>query len=89
MNEGCGRVLKRFWEGFGKVLERFWKDFGRVLERFWMEFEKIWGRKADHDYGDHGHVNREVLIIGRVVGWSGGIPKSLPCGENGELPGPF
>ena len=26
-------------------------------------------------------IDREVLIIGRVVGWSGGVPKSLTSGE--------
>ena len=26
-------------------------------------------------------MDGEVLIIGRVVGWSGGVPKSLPCGH--------
>ena len=26
-------------------------------------------------------MDGEVLIIGRVVGWSGGVPKSLTCGE--------
>ena len=26
-------------------------------------------------------IDREVLIIGKVVGWSGGVPKGLPCGE--------
>ena len=25
-------------------------------------------------------MDGEVLIIGRVVGWSGGVPKSLPSG---------
>ena len=25
-------------------------------------------------------MDGEVLIIGRVVGWSGGVPKSLVCG---------
>ena len=25
-----------------------------------------------------GWMDGEVLIIGRVVGWSGGVPKSLP-----------
>ena len=28
-----------------------------------------------------GWMDGEVLIIGRVVGWSGGVPKSLPCDE--------
>ena len=26
-----------------------------------------------------GWMDGEVLIIGRVVGWSGGVPKGLPC----------
>ena len=26
-------------------------------------------------------MDGEVLIIGRVVGWSGGVPKSLTCGD--------
>ena len=26
-------------------------------------------------------MDGEVLIIGRVVGWSGAFPKSLPCGD--------
>ena len=28
-----------------------------------------------------GYVDREVLIIGKVVGWSIGVPKGLPCVE--------
>ena len=28
-----------------------------------------------------GWMDGEVLIIGRVVGWSGGVPKSLTCGD--------
>ena len=28
-----------------------------------------------------GWMDGEVLIIGRVVGWSGGVPKSLVSGE--------
>ena len=27
-----------------------------------------------------GWMDGEVLIIGRVVGWSGWVPKGLPCG---------
>ena len=26
-------------------------------------------------------MDGEVLIIGMIVGWSGGVPKGLPCGE--------
>ena len=28
-----------------------------------------------------GWMDGEVLIIGRVVGWSGGVPKSFACGD--------
>ena len=28
-----------------------------------------------------GWMNEEVLIIGKVVGWSGGVPKGLPSVE--------
>ena len=28
-----------------------------------------------------GWMDGEVLIIGMMVGWSGGVPKSLTCGE--------
>ena len=27
-------------------------------------------------------MDGEVLIIGKVVGWSGGVPKSLPSGDS-------
>ena len=29
-------------------------------------------------------MDGEVLIIGRVVGWSGWVPKSLTCGEGSQ-----
>ena len=32
-----------------------------------------------------GRLDGEVLIIGKVVGWSGGVPKGLPSGEAWRL----
>ena len=33
-----------------------------------------------------GWTDGEVLIIGMMVGWSGGVPKGLPCAESRLFP---
>ena len=78
LKEGSGTVLGRFWDGFGRILKGFWMDFNGIWGRFLKLFERIW---KDKQWLGRPRERQEVLIIGRVVGWSGGVPKSLVCGD--------
>ena len=75
-----GTVLDGFGKGFGRVLGGFWTDLGRILRDFFKLFGRIWGdrpwlgRPRERQWMDG-----EVLIIGKVVGSLGGVPKCLTC----------
>ena len=70
------RVLGRFWGSFGRILKGFWMDFNGIWGRFLKLFERIW---KDKQWLGRPRERQEVLIIGRVVGWSGRVPKGLTC----------
>ena len=66
MLERCWKILDGFWEFFGRILMDFWEDFGtQTIIRATKETS----------------MDGEVLIIGKVVGWSVGVPTSLISGD--------
>ena len=82
------KLIFRRVQCWRRVLGRFWVSFGRILRGFCMDFNGIWGRflklfgriLKDKQWLGRPRERQEVLIIGRVVGWSGGVPKSLVSG---------
>ena len=55
-------------------------DFGWILEGFWEDFWKDLTLQTMIRATKGISMDGEVLIIGKVVGWSGGVPKGLPSG---------
>ena len=71
--EDLGRIWDGFWEDFEKIFGAFWKDLGGQTM-----IRATTGKSMD-GWMD-GWMDGEVLIIGKVVGWSGWVPKGLTCG---------
>ena len=76
--EGSRRVLGRF----ERILRRFWQDFGNIFKAFWKDFGEQTMIRATKGISMDGWMDGEVLIIGMIVGWSVGVPKSLPSVGN-------
>ena len=73
-----GRILEGFWEGFWKDLTlQYFQSFQETshVEGLALMIRATRGRSMD-GWMD-GWMDGEVLIIGKVVGWSFWVPKGL------------